>query len=680
MGSFVEVVSSQALLPRREIIKAQVLEAPKVLHRLTVKFRDDVRMRATPGGLVSLDQADLAAIKGITEKYGCRFKPLINLSQEKIDFITIRAERASGRAQPDFAGMMIVEAPLNRLEALANDLNALDQTEYVYFQYLTPPPPSCVDVLPTTPSYVNLQGYHSPDPGMDVTGAWALSNARGLGVKIVDCEYGYVLNHEDLCGVTLEPGQTIHPQVITNTWDEHGTAVLGELVGTDNIYGVTGMVPDAEVMLFTEWSLEEGPRRVTSIANAISTVDAGDVVLLEMQTTWTFPDLGPAEFDPAIWLLTRNASDAGIIVVAAAGNGSANLDAAAYLDYMNQGDSGALIVGAGSANSLHDTLGFSTYGSRVNLQGWGTAVVTLGYGTLAEIGGDKNQRYSAGFSGTSSASPFVAAACVAIQGLLDERSRPRLTPQEMRDLLINTGIPQGSGGHIGPLPDILAAALFLGISIEDIPDCNNNGINDTLEFVDEFQATSGELSPIGLGFPVSHTFIAPPEALSDVTMRFTAVADLGSNTQSLDVYLNDVSLGLIFRSTGSLCPAIPDQDQIIVPMADFIAIVSGGDAVVRIETFDGIFWSACAGTSYVTVSFTYDATTEVKDVNGNSVPDECDLARGDNNLDGAVNVTDLLNLLAAWGACESPGNCPPDTNLDDLINVTDLLNLLAGWG
>jgi len=55
---------------------------------------------------------------------------------------------------------------------------------------------------------------------------------------------------------------------------------------------------------------------------------------------------------------------------------------------------------------------------------------------------------------------------------------------------------------------------------------------------------------------------------------------------------------------------------------------------------------------------------------------------GDNNHSGTVNVTDLLSLLAAWGACAEP--CPPfcaaDTNSDCLVNVTDLLALLAGWG
>lgn len=55
---------------------------------------------------------------------------------------------------------------------------------------------------------------------------------------------------------------------------------------------------------------------------------------------------------------------------------------------------------------------------------------------------------------------------------------------------------------------------------------------------------------------------------------------------------------------------------------------------------------------------------------------------GDLNNDGMVNVTDLFQLLAAWGECDNP--CPPycfaDLNEDCNVNVSDLFMLLANWG
>ncbi len=44
---------------------------------------------------------------------------------------------------------------------------------------------------------------------------------------------------------------------------------------------------------------------------------------------------------------------------------------------------------------------------------------------------------------------------------------------------------------------------------------------------------------------------------------------------------------------------------------------------------------------------------------------------------GAVDVSDLLNVLARWGLCEC---CGADTNSDGSVDVTDLLAVLAAWG
>jgi len=201
----------------------------------------------------------------------------------------------------------------------------------------------------------------------------------------------------------------------------------------------------------------------------VTAAEPGDVVMLEMQTgdpnDPNDTDWGPAELEATVWLIVNSATDTEIIVVAAAGNGDQDLDSAEYDYYMGRGDSGAIIVGAGTADTSHDRLPFSTYGSRLNLQGWGESVVTLGYGDLAIIGDDENQMYTDTFSGTSSATPMVTSAVVAVQGLAVEAIGRRLDPWEMRELLVLTGIPQGSGGHIGPIPDVLAA----GQAVDTIP-------------------------------------------------------------------------------------------------------------------------------------------------------------------------------------------------------------------
>ena len=52
---------------------------------------------------------------------------------------------------------------------------------------------------------------------------------------------------------------------------------------------------------------------------------------------------------------------------------------------------------------------------------------------------------------------------------------------------------------------------------------------------------------------------------------------------------------------------------------------------------------------------------------------------GDLDGDQIVATTDLLALLAAWGACPTTGPCPGDLDCDGSVGVTDLLALLANW-
>ncbi len=463
---FIAGAAAQELTPRRPLPKSVVKVMPLSgrspsmneqgdQYRLIVKFRDEIKMRAVQNRLEQTALKDMGSINNVIQRFGMTFSRLIKLSEDKLQSMEARAEAHSGIAQPDLAGIMIVQiqdtSPAT-LEAAGQALQALDEVEFAFIETLYIPPPA--DILPTTPLLVNMQTYRGPNPGMNVDYALSLGYT-GDGIKISDCEYGWNAEHEDLndIDIHIEPGQTIHPEVFANGWDSHGTAVLGETSGVVNSYGVSGLAPDASIYTYPEWTIEESSRRTTAVVNAIANSSPGDVVLLEMQT---IGDTGyvPAEYNPAVWTAVKNGTDAGVIVVAAAGNGNQNLDSEYYDSYRARGDSGAIIVGAGTENTNHDKLSFSTYGSRVNVQGWGSSVFTLGYGDFAEYGGDKNQRYTSNFSGTSSASPFIASAAAILQEAALQLLGRVLTPFEMRDLLIRTGIPQGNGGHIGPLPNI----------------------------------------------------------------------------------------------------------------------------------------------------------------------------------------------------------------------------------
>lgn len=467
----VEPMAARAPLPM-----PQVAWRPAGPSRLTVKFIDELRVRAREGRLASVVDAPLGEIAAIAAAHGAAFAPLIMMPEVRLAEVQRRAAAGSGRAQPDLAGMMVISAPEASLGALAAALRGRPEVEWVWFAELAPPPP-CEDILPATPLLTSHQGYWGPNPGVNMLAARDAGAGDGSGIRIADCEYGFT-DHEDLCSVVREPRQTIDPQVATYGWDSHGTAALGEMVAIANEYGCEGLIAGAEAWFFTEWSVEQGLRRVTAIAEAVAAMGAGDVILLEMQTTGAGGGYGPAELDPAVWSLCRAATDTGITVVAAAGNGAQNLDSAPYADYRAWGDSGAIIVGAGTSTTAHSALSFSTYGARVNVQGWGERVFTLGYGDFARYAGDRRQAYTATFGGTSSASPLVASGVVSLQSTAMARLGRPLTPQEARDILIRTGLPQGSTRLIGPLPDMLAATRAICR-----PDVDLNGALDLFDFL-----------------------------------------------------------------------------------------------------------------------------------------------------------------------------------------------------
>ncbi|WP_340170298.1 S8/S53 family peptidase [Lacinutrix sp.] len=170
-----------------------------------------------------------------------------------------------------------------------------------------------------------------------------------------------------------------------------------------------------------------------------------------------------AEYEQAIWDLTKSATDAGIIIIAAAGNGSENLDATFYNSYNARGDSDAIIVGAGSANTTHSPLFYTTHGSRVNVHSWGQNVTTTGNSCNNTIvfGNDLNQTYNYCFNGTSSATALVGGFTAVLQSYYFAQTGNYLTSQELRTLIINTVTAQSTGVNIGPLPNMEAAMLAL---------------------------------------------------------------------------------------------------------------------------------------------------------------------------------------------------------------------------
>ena len=204
-----------------------------------------------------------------------------------------------------------------------------------------------------------------------------------------DVEGGWNARHEDL------PGDAHHARrrqarSTDAGWRAHGTAVLGEVVGRDNGKGVIGIAPDVERVVHVV------DRPVESVADAIDAaaekLRAGDVLLIELQGVGPRGRYVPVEYWDDNYDAIRAATDRGVVVIEAAGNGGEDLDRSAYKTQARSRagrDSGAIMVGAGGPPRAGFTdrarLDFSNYGSRVDVQGWGRRVATLDYGDLQAL-------------------------------------------------------------------------------------------------------------------------------------------------------------------------------------------------------------------------------------------------------------------------------------------------------
>jgi len=672
--------AQEPLAERARLASPPLITYDGVEYRLTVKFIDELRVRAQPAGnVISLTGGVLPGVAAATAKHGLNFRPQIRLSEQVLAALQLRAQLRSGRAQPDLAGMMIVDAPgadTQALRQIAEEMRDLPEVEYVYLEPLYVPDP--VDIPPETPDLVANQDYRGPDPGMDVDYAWT-QGGTGSGIRYADCESAWNPDHEDLNDLDLhpEPGQTVHPDAIAEGRDNHGTAVLGETSSAVNGYGCSGMTPDAPIYTYPQWTVEDDWRRVDCITNAINDSDAGDLVLLEMQAQGVGDDgnFVPAEYDPNVWTLVKNGTDAGIVIVAAAGNGNQDLDSEDYEDYMDRGDSGAIIVGAGTANTSHNKTGSSTYGSRVNLQGWGTGVFTLGYGAFAEYGGDYNQRYTDGFNGTSSASPFVASACLAVQSIWESFNGSPMTSQELRDHLIATGIPQGSGGHIGPLPNLRDAINELpGYNEPPVAVCQNvvaEADDDCQAVVTASDIDDGSFDPDDDDFTLE---LSPtgPFGLGDTPVTLTVTDEHGTfDTCAAVITIIDATDPVLDCPDDVIveCNAAggvsADDAQLVDFFADFSATDNCDDDPEIAHDAPAFFEGPCGPNSGVT-----PVTWTVTDFAGNSAECTANVTVVD-TTDPEIEVTAMPNVL--W---------PPNHKMVDVeytVTVEDICDDAPAW-
>lgn len=484
--------NGQELVPRKPAGPPALYELPPetAISHVVIKFHEGTRVRLRNGELAAAarsnrDLADLAArglgaaqvtadLHAVQALVGSHNKTRglerrFRLAEPALERMRAEGEAASGEQLADLD--LYYQAPVPagtvfaEVEGLLQALNVVPSVEIAYAP--SSPEPASIDLglrlvtaAAVTPSFQAQQGYLNAAPaGIDANYAWTKAGGSGYGVKVIDIEFNWRTTHEDLPNFFRVGGS---PSGSRN----HGTAVVGEIVGEDNGLGVKGIAYRARIGAESV----SAQSTASAIANASAALISGDIILIELHALGPFQTgcgcsgsqchYIPMEYWQDNFDAIKTATTNGRSVVEAAGNGSANLnDRTAYgpLFYRTYRDSGAVLAGA-----RHSADGFATcftnYGYRVDVNAWGENVVTTGYGNLYN-GGTEDSWYTHTFNGTSSASPIVAGAAAAIQGAsFNNPPYTTRTPSEIRlRLMSNATWEWGNANFIGPQPNLRGA-------------------------------------------------------------------------------------------------------------------------------------------------------------------------------------------------------------------------------
>ncbi|MBI1862018.1 MAG: S8 family serine peptidase [Deltaproteobacteria bacterium] len=294
----------------------------------------------------------------------------------------------------------------------------------------------------------------------------ASSLATGKGVTIVDCDAGYHVDEGDIRPNLLmehrynlaDPDSPF--DVSEGPWTMHGTAVTAIMAAVKDGKGTQGIAYDAKIIpmqisTFSDRDTIDKEEATTRCILRALTIQRARVIVLENQTA-----TGSSETFPGTREAVKLAMKAGITIVSAAGNYSMEL----LTEATENTDS--IIVGALTRQG--EKANYSNFGARVSVSAYGEEVHTL-FGPNGEFGD---------FGGTSAAVPQVAATVAMMLEV-----NPRLTPVQVKQLLVESRVEDPKTKEVGGLLNVLAAVQkakeFHG---EDVKE------GETEEFADSLRA------------------------------------------------------------------------------------------------------------------------------------------------------------------------------------------------
>lgn len=244
----------------------------------------------------------------------------------------------------------------------------------------------------------------------------------GKNVKIAVIDSGCDTDHKDLKNriiggrnFTTEDNGNINKY---EDYNGHGTHVCGTIAASNNNYGVTGVAPDAQLLILKALD-KNGSGSMKSIIDAINFAISQKVDIISMS-------LGTSKDIPQLHQVIKKAVDSNILVVCAAGNegdGLGSTDEFSYPGAYNE------VINVGAVDFLRSAARFSDSNKEVDLVAPGVNIVSTFL----------NGKYET-LSGTSMATPHVTGFLALLIEWSQKEFGRKLTEVELYSQLIKNTV------------------------------------------------------------------------------------------------------------------------------------------------------------------------------------------------------------------------------------------------
>ncbi|MDK2600533.1 S8 family peptidase [Bacillus stercoris] len=247
---------------------------------------------------------------------------------------------------------------------------------------------------------------------------WSMT--RGEGVKVAILDTGVDYNHPDL-RPNIKKGMNFTTSNIADYMDRqgHGTHCCGIVAGCDNLVGIVGVAPRAELYIGKVLG-DDGTGNINNIIKGINWAIKEKVDVISMS-------LGCSE-DPGeeLHAAIKKAYDAGIVIVSASGNEDTHCGWPAVYDEC---------IAVAAIDQTLDRASFSNFGKEIDVAAPGVDILSTYI----------NSQY-AKLSGTSMATPMVAGVVALIIAFCRNLGVVP-TPQKIVQMIHQRSVDLGEHGH-----------------------------------------------------------------------------------------------------------------------------------------------------------------------------------------------------------------------------------------